>query len=136
MLHVVPLKLYGVSCKPVPAPSLAELIVKLHALHSLPFALANVKVGAVASFVYTSVSIKLVLQLLSASQEIALSVVVALNDWLLHVVELAVGSTPFVVYLTTVPHAHALQLIVLVLQLNQYPLGVHVGAAVGYSVSI
>ena len=65
-----------------------------------------------------------------------MSVVVALNDWLLHVVELAVGVLPFVVYLTTVPHAHALQLIVLVLPLNQYPPGVHVGAAVGYSVSI
>jgi hypothetical protein len=50
-LHNVPLKLYGVSCKPVPAPSLADVIVKLHALHSFPFALANVKVGAVASFV-------------------------------------------------------------------------------------
>jgi hypothetical protein len=40
-----------------------------------------------------------------------------------------------VVYLTTVHHAPTAQLIVLVLPLNQYPTGVHVGAAVGAVVS-
>ena len=41
----------------------------------------------------------------------------------------------FVVYLTTVHHTQSLQLIVLVLQLNQYHTGVHVGAVVGAVVS-
>ena len=55
---------------------------------------------------------------------------------MLHVGEAAVGVVPFVVYLTTVPQVHGLQLIVDVLPLNRYHTGVHVGAHVGESVSI
>ena len=105
-------------------------------IHSYPVVSAKVKIGGVLSNVYISVSINVVLQLLSASHDIALRVVVALNDWLLHVVEPAVGVLPFVVYLTTVPHAHGVQLIVDVLPLNRYPAGVQVGAQVGGHVSI
>ncbi len=88
------------------------------------------------SFVYVSVSTKLVLQLFNASHDIAFNIVVALYDVLLHTVELAVGVIPFVVYLICVHPAHTVQLIVFVLPLNQYPTGVHVGAAVGAVVSI
>ena len=75
------------------------------------------------------------LQLFNASHDIAFNVVVALYVVLLHIVEPAVGVLVSVVYLTTVHHAHATQLIVLVLPLNQYPTGVHVGAPVGAVVS-
>ena len=92
------MKLYGVACNHVHT-SVAHDITKLHATHSFPFAFENVYVGAVASFVYTSVSTKLVLQLFNASHDIAFNVVVALNDWLLHAVDAHVGVLPFVVYL-------------------------------------
>ena len=55
VLHVVPLKLYGVACNP--PVSVADVIVKLHATHSLPFALANVNVGGVVSTVTLAVEL-------------------------------------------------------------------------------
>ena len=120
---------------PTPASPVA-VIAKLHPTHSFHALLANVNVGAVVSFEYTSVSTKLVLQLFNASHDIAFNVVVAPNVWLLHTVDHDVGVLPFIVYLTCVHHAHTAQLIVLVvLPLNRYPTGVHVGAAVAYSVS-
>ena len=130
------MKLYAVLCNHTQVPSLAAVIPKLHATHSFHAPLLNVNVGAVLSPVYCSVSTKLVLQLFIASHEIALNVVVAPNDWLLHIVDHDVGTLPFVVYLTCVHHAHGTQLIVLVLPLNRYHAGVHVGAHVGTTVFI
>jgi hypothetical protein len=51
VFHVLPLKLYGLVCKPIPV-SLAALIFNVHILHSNPVASAKVKVGAIASYRY------------------------------------------------------------------------------------
>lgn len=47
VLHVLPLKLYGVACNHVHAQSLAHAILKFHAVHSGPLDALNVNVGAV-----------------------------------------------------------------------------------------
>jgi hypothetical protein len=133
---VLPSKLYGVAGNPIHVPSLTEVILKLPAVHSGHDAAMKLKVGAILSPVYCSVSTKLVLQLFSASQEIAFKIVVILKVWLLRTVEPDVGVVPFVVYLTCVHPAHGLQLIVDVLPLNRYHAGVHVGAHVGSMVFI
>jgi hypothetical protein len=99
--------------------------------------LGKLKVGAVLSLLYISVSISEVLQLLRESQDIALRVVVTENVLLVHKAEVAVGLEPLVVNLTCEPQAPAVQEMVEVLaQENRYQTGVQVGAAVGANVSI
>jgi hypothetical protein len=71
---------------------------------------------------------------LAESQLIVFKVVVLLKDWLLQTAEAEVGSTPVVVYLTTVPPVPAEQVTAWLVW--KYPEAVQVGAPVGAVTSI